>query len=769
MTQHHGARRRRARTTAGILTASLALLGGFLPVSTASGTATANPASGSATGAVASTAARAVTTSPARGTTSAVVGHRENETAGPVAVDLRSVSPTVARPGDPVKVSVRITNTTDQALEGLNARLAVNAVALTQRSTLSAWESLGLTDRVGESGPAARDVGRLGPGQSTSLQLTFPTATYTLQGWGPREMSVEVRGASTRVGVLRTFLMYDDGVTRTGQTPMRLTVAAPVTSGVVDPADLEGARLRLAQEAADEGRLDQMLDVARTGKVSLAVDPNVLGLARSAEDDDLRLWGSEFLEATEETTTFGLPAWDPDISALAHAEVARGRMRGFLNTPVIDEWKIPKSWHKGLAWPASGDADRVTVAAAAYADRPNVILANGTFAPTTPGVADSRADVGLKDGTARTAAADPALTNVFTRGTDLAPAQRAAEAADADDSGSGGSARPAAPGPTGAVAAQRLLAETSAIVAQAASDPPHALIALDRSWNPDAGAVDTILAALGNASWVTVAPLDDLFASGTSSVDRTPLEYDKPAKRELADGEVARIDESRTMIIDFSSIADDPDELRRNSLWRLVTPLSIAHRADPGQRQTAVDDGLAYAQTLREAVAVIPREGINLISDRGDLPIRVRNGLDTAVTVTVLLRPENPRLTVAHPVSGTIPSGKEMDLPIPVEAIGSGDVTVTADLLAPSGVQLGSETSFEVRVRAGWEEVGTWIAAGLVGLLFLAGIWRTVRRGRSPNRATVEDVEAATGEFEATARSTDAAGPTPAGAAQRTE
>ncbi|GAB3166187.1 hypothetical protein GCM10027059_24930 [Myceligenerans halotolerans] len=770
MTQHHGARRRRARTTAGVLTACFTLLGGFVPVSIASGTATAEPvAAGSAGGTTAAVAPRTMATSFSRGTTSAVVGHQDDEVTDPVSVELESLSPTVARPGDQVKVTVRVTNTTDQALDGLSAGLAVNAVALTQRSTLSAWESLSLADRVAASGPGARDLGRLGPGKSTSLQLTFPTATYTLQGWGPRELSVEVRDASARVGVLRTFLMYDDGVAHAGQVPMRLTVAAPVTAGIVDPADLEGARLRLAQEAAEEGRLDQMLEVARTGKISLAVDPNVMGLARSADDDELRFWGSEFLAATQATSTFALPAWDPDIGALTHADVSQGRMRGFLNTPVIDAWKVPESWERGLAWPADGVADRVTVAAATYADRPNVVLANGTFAPTTLDVAESRADVGLKNGTARTVVADTTLTQVFTNGTDLAPALRAAESAEADDSGSSGVGGPTTPEHTGAASAQRMLAETSAIVAQSTSGRPHALVALGRSWYPDADAVDTILAALADAAWVEVAPLKQLVASDASPVERTPLPYEKPAKRELGTGKVSRIDERRTRMINFSSIADDPDELRRNSLWRLVSPLSVAYRADPDQRQVAVDEGVSYTQDLFDAVTLVPREGINLISDRGDLPIRVRNRLDTAVTVTVRLQPDNPRLTVAHPVSGTVPSGQEMDLPIPVEAIGSGDVTVTAELLAPSGDQLGPETEFEVRVRAGWEEVGTWVAAGLVGLLFLAGIWRTVRRGRSPNRATVEDVEAATGEIEATARSTDAAGPTAAGATQRTE
>ncbi|GAB4087274.1 DUF6049 family protein [Myceligenerans cantabricum] len=763
MTQQHGAPRRPTRITAGILTACLTLLGAPLPLSTASADDVgASPVSTSPT-----TGSRG--TSPA--TTTAVAA--KNGETDPVSVDLQKISPTVAQAGDQVKVAVRVTNNTDAALTGLEARLAVNAVALTQRSVLSQWESLALGDRVGGSGPGPKNLGTLQPGDSKSVQLTFPTATYTLQGWGPRELSVEVGDATGRRGVLRTFLMYDDGVA-TAQNPMRLTVAAPVTSGIVDPADLEGAQLRLAQDAAEEGRLDEMLRVARTGMVSLAVDPNVLGLAGSAGDEDLRAWGEEFLSATEGTSTYELPAWDPDIAALAHADISRGRMRGFLDTPVVDEWATPKWWGKNLAWPARGVADRTTVAAGTYADRPNMILGGGTFAPTSLDVANARADVQLQDGTARTAVADSVLSDVFTGATDVVEAYDAAAAAAADsgesgESGTDASASPADPAPAGAAGAQRILAETAALVAQNPEAPPHALIATDRGWYPDADAVDTVLAALDAASWVDLAPLDRLLEADAPAVERTPLEDDKVTKRELDVHEVGRIDWIRTKIIDFSSIADDPAELRRNSLRHLVAPLSVAYRTDAEQRQTAVEDGIAYTRKLLDAVTVIPREEINLISDRGDLPVRVRNGLDTAVTVTVLLRPDSPRLTVSGPVSGTVPSGKEMDLPIPVEAIGSGDVTVTSQLLAPSGVQLGSESSFEVRVRAGWEEVGTWIAAGLVGLLFLAGIWRTVRRGRSPNRATVEDVEAATGEIEAATESTADLVPSPADATQRTD
>ncbi|GAA1863606.1 DUF6049 family protein [Myceligenerans crystallogenes] len=761
MKQQHGAPRRSARPGAVVLT-TLALLGSLLP---------GNPASASPPAAAAERPAGTVAgAAPSAG---AVVGHNTTGAVGrggagtvadragsPVAVALAGISPTVARPGDDVKVKATITNTTGKPLEGLKAKLAINAVALTQRASLAAWESLPLTERVASAGPGAKDLGRLAAGQSRTVDLTFPTATYTLQGWGPRELSLEVTGSQGRVGVLRTFLMYDDGVASAGRKSMRLTIAAPVTAGIVDPADIEGAQLQLAQEAADEGRLDQLLEVARSGKVSLAVDPNVVGLARAADSEDLRAWGESFLTATHRTSTYALPAWDPDLGALAHADVSQGRINGILNTPAVGKWTVPPSWNEGLAWPANGATDRVTVAAATYADRPFVILSQGTLAPTSPDVATSRADLELERGLARTAVADAVLSAAFVQGTDVTRATSVGVAVAESAPGQTDGAEPigaVVPSATGAAAAQRLLAETAAVVAQATSSDTHALIATDRAWYPDADAVGTILGTLGNAPWVEIAPLKRLLGSGPHTVGRKPLPQEQPTERELDDSQVDRIDESRTRIIDFSSIAADPEELRRNSLMRLVAPLSVGYRRDPDQRQAAVDAGVQYAQEVREAVEVIPREGVNLISDRGDLPIRVRNNLDTDITVTVVLKPDNPRLTVTRQVTGTIPSFKEMNLSIPVEAIGSGDVTVTSQLFAPSGVQLGSESSFEVRVRAGWEEVGTWIVAGLVGLLFAVGIWRTVRRGRSPNRATVEDVAAATGEFAVTEPPADVA------------
>jgi hypothetical protein len=108
--------------------------------------------------------------------------------------------------------------------------------------------------------------------------------------------------------------------------------------------------------------------------------------------------------------------------------------------------------------------------------------------------------------------------------------------------------------------------------------------------------------------------------------------------------------------------------------------------------------------------------------------------------VSVRLTPDDPRLVVETNPTIVVPAGTSRDAEVRVRAIGSGDVTLDVEVLAPSGVAVTDPTELTVKVRAGWETVGTAVLAGGVGLLFVAGIWRTVRRGRSDRRTTGEQV-----------------------------
>jgi hypothetical protein len=655
---------------------------------------------------------------------------------GTVDVSITDVSHPTARRGDEVTIRAKITNHTGAVISGANVNFAVNYVAITTRAEVSEWASADLLDPV-RGVPTTQPLGRLNAGASKDVSFTYNPGVEYLQGFGPRRFAVSVDDATGRLGIARSFLLYDaDGAER---APMRLSILAGITGPATDPADHSTTDIELAQLAAAGQRLDGVVEVAEHSKLSLAVDPAVMAVAAASKDSALIAWSDRLLDAAGNTTTYTLPDRDPDLAALAHADVRTMGPRSFLRAPRLDDWRVPKGWRQGLAWPADGAVpDIETLGLAVAAGRPNVVVSGGLS--TESGTATGRAEVATPSGTAHAAVTDPTLTSALLSATDLSQAETTNAESAAD-------AVPAGTKTTAAEGTQRLLAETAAIVNQSPEEPPTKSIVMPRTWTPDAAAATSVLRALEDADWVETTTLDDLFAQDAPDVVREPLPNHKVHKAELSASSVARLERARDAVVTFSSIAvDDPAQLWQPGVARLAAPLAVAQRADPGIRNLLAKRVLEAADKFtHESVTVVPRQDINFITDVGNIPVRVRNTLDVDATVTVALRADHPRLTVGNRSTTTVPAGQELDVQIPVRAIGSGDVDVDALLFTPTGAQFTDESAFQVRVRAGWEEVGTWIAAGLVALLFLAGIWRTVRRGRSPYRATREDVEEATG------------------------
>ncbi|MEU4361543.1 DUF6049 family protein [Promicromonospora sp. NPDC023987] len=658
---------------------------------------------------------------------------------GPLGVSIIKISHPVAKRGDEVTIRARITNNTDATVSGTTAQLTVDYLALTSREQIAAWSDAELLDPVyGE--PTDESISKLAPGASTNVSFTYDPGFHALQGFGPRRLAVSVNDATGRLGVARTFLMYDaDGTER---APMQLSVLAAVTSPATDPSDPDAAEIELAQQAAEGQRLDGVLRVAEDTDLSLAIDPNVMGRASTSEDPALTEWSERMVAAAEQTATYTLPNHDLDLAALAHAEVYATGRRSFVRAPRIPDWTVPESWDRTLAWPADGVVpDLQTLDLAVSMDRQHVVVGAGGLAYDGYGTLTGRADVATPSGTAHAAVTDRTMTQTFVSATDLSAAGSASAESTTDTSAEASTASTAAEG------AQRLLADTAAIVSQTPADPPTVFIAAPRTWTPEAESAISILDTLDKAPWVDTTTLDTLFQQDAQNEGRAPLPKHRPAKAEISPSDVAALERARDAVVTFSSVAgEEAGQIWRPGVVRLIAPLSVAHRQDPGRRSSTVQQVLQTTNELtHESVTVVPREDINFITDVGKIPVRVRNGLDLDATVTVVLRPDHPRLTVDAHSEATIPAGQEVDVQVPVRAIGSGDVEVTARIQTPTGAKITDNSSFQVRVRAGWEEVGTWIAASLVALLFLAGIWRTVRRGKSPYRATSKDVEEATG------------------------
>ena len=72
---------------------------------------------------------------------------------------------------------------------------------------------------------------------------------------------------------------------------------------------------------------------------------------------------------------------------------------------------------------------------------------------------------------------------------------------------------------------------------------------------------------------------------------------------------------------------------------------------------------------------------------------------------------------------------------MPFRAVGSGDVARRGDAaVRPTASPSAPAQQLTVRVRADWENVGTAVVAGLLGLALVVGIVRTIRRGQTRHR-----------------------------------
>ncbi|ANC32054.1 DUF6049 family protein [Isoptericola dokdonensis] len=635
-----------------------------------------------------------------------------------VTVELVAVAPTVVGPDATQRVTARVTNPGTDPVTGLRAELGVGWRVVSTRADVAAWADGGRGVATGQLDLPLDD---LDPGESTEVTFELDVATLQLGAdaeWGPREMSVRVTDGSGTVAVLHSFLLYDpDGGTpragRTAPDAIGLAVVAPLTGPALDPAAPAEYVDAVADATGAGGTYARLLDAATTGSaaLSLAVDPAVVAAAATSTDDTANGWAGRLQRAGGADVAV-LPPYDTDLAALAHADVTATDVAATTSLDLVaDDWAAPGRWTTSVAWPV-GAPDRPTLATAAAAGAQHVVVESGAR-PTAEGAASAV-------GTAPAGGRDvPVVVADETLGALVA------------GTGTGASTTELV---------QHLLADTAVLAGEQRSPAGDrdVVAAMPRGWAPDVPTFDTVLTTLAAQDWVDVSPFTQVLDAVPGTEYR--VERSTVSEAELDPASVADLVTTRTGLASFATVAADPAALTGTADRDLTAPMSIAYRTDPDARATAVGLATAQADQLQDGIDVADRADVTLISDAGNLPVRIRNELPVDATVSVRLTPDDPRLVVETNPTIVVPAGTSRDAEIRVRAIGSGDVTLDVEVLAPSGVAVTDPTELTVKVRAGWETVGTAVLAGGVGLLFVAGIWRTVRRGRSDRRTTGEQV-----------------------------
>ena len=230
--------------------------------------------------------------------------------------------------------------------------------------------------------------------------------------------------------------------------------------------------------------------------------------------------------------------------------------------------------------------------------------------------------------------------------------------------------------------------------------------------------------ALFSPRWVTALSFTDMAASEPTDVDRQIVDAGTlDADTSTA---ITAMASSLTMLEPLANATDDP-----NAVYNSVTPRilpALSAQLTPSEQLDSATAMTSQITGMLSAITVEPSSAVNLINKSANFPVLVRNNLPWPVRVNVTLVPDDPRLRATPALSQTLAAQGATTVEVPVGAIGSGDIEVTYKVTTPDGTVLDDSRTVTVRMRAGWEDAITAVIASLFGLLFLAGIRRSLRK-----------------------------------------
>lgn len=283
----------------------------------------------------------------------------------------------------------------------------------------------------------------------------------------------------------------------------------------------------------------------------------------------------------------------------------------------------------------------------------------------------------------------------------------------------------------------RLVAGIEAAAAGAASSAQLA-IAVPRGQLSDPSRLRATISALGEVDSLRLVGLNAL-----QTAVKNPVELiDSPhSAADIGRVEPLLINEAADE--KFAQVARDPELIIGERRIDLMASLAPAWNRYPGGWGVATDAFTTDSIALRSSVHIIESSEITFAADRGLLPITVENTLNQAVTVFVTVRPTTPLLSFENTsLEVEIEPNSQRKALMPAEALSNGTVQLVVSLRSAGGYRIGEPTSVTTRVQAGWETPVTLGLGVVVLLVFVVGIYRTVKRRRT-EAAEPETVDAA--------------------------
>ncbi|MBD3689562.1 hypothetical protein H8R18_08545 [Nanchangia anserum] len=641
------------------------------------------------------------------------------DTADPDVTITELTPATATSSSQTLSVRVTVTNPGAHELHDVSVSLDVSTLAMYQRDDIIAWQdghsrresSLWHLGRVGVTSLKAH--------ANTEVTITaplsaLPAAALTRFGAHPLRVTMQAVGddGEAVTATTQTFLLIDTGSSAYQRTPVFIVADATATAQTL-------TRFTTAHGAGEGILTEDFLPVHPERSPADGVDEVLSGLTQ-ARDGMAYIVDPALISQTSPLVTGSFAvrrsadlALDPQAQdALAAANAAGA-------TVSLGQWGAPD---RGVT-AASGGEDALTAARTltqAMRDATPSMAWGPSFdiaSSATPGALDP-------DSSVLPIVPDSAV--ISQRHTYIPDARSRVGNRDvlvSDSALSAALAREAST-PADELRSRQYVA---ALLAQHNAELPNAprlvVVTLPARALASASTPQRI-DALFDTAWVRPATIGEVTDASTAREQVEAREDAAPQRNASlssalteASRALGRVDE----VAEHASLITRP--LLSQRAFALSRSLSTAQRDTLAERLTA--------QSLRVSTGVRTKTApsVNIISRTADIPVQVTNDLPYPATVVVDVQAASSIVTTTA-TRTRIAGRSSVTVQVPVEVRANGDARAVVALRSPSGESISSTEVVVLRAHRGLEDRFLLVGAAVVVVLLVAGVIRSISRGR---------------------------------------
>ena len=671
-----------------------------------------------------------------------------------IAIVIDRLTPIAPQPGDTLRISGKLLNSSDSVLFKVSARLGISASPLDQRAQVAKQSELELNP---EAEPVDYFLNKtkvpvsdaLQPGDEVSFKISIPIDDLPLGRDGVYTLMVEVLGADgsgnvSRRGGFRTFLPWMGVDSR----PIDLVWLWPLVDYPAQEANKILLNGGVPRSLAPGGRLDSLLTIgaANADKVSWIADPQLLQVAQdmaggyqvrngeSVSVGDLSSESGQWISrltdaliASQDLDSMESGVSDPlPLHVTPYADIDAGAVTGSgMDTDIIRSTTMAEGVASSvlgqtvngtLYWAPSGRINRRTGDLLASSGVRTVILRANALPPWTPNTISTGIGVlGTAYGGMNAVLIDPGLSATL------------------DLNYSSGSNE--------ILMRQRFLAETALISQLVPEDASSRMVVTgprDIRWDPAPASLNTLLRATGSVPWLQSASLVDLLTENSTTISRKRGGYGpKSQKSELSAAYLKKVKGVSDQLAALTAVLDNPDGVTRPYADAILRAQSSAWRVNPATGEELVSSISTSLQDEIGKVYALSQGTITLAGENGLVPVTIANDLDQSVTIGVQLRGDPRARLESNPLYEiTIEPGKKVSVELEVTVVGGRTLSAGVQLLTLEGQEFGLPARIELMSTAYARAAGWVISAAFTAIVLfvVVGITRRVHKASTSSR-----------------------------------